>query len=262
MGSACRCTTFQAPSSESAGSNDPPDAEKEAADETKEQPTKKKQTKDEQPPVEKQAAQDQEPQSEPEPDGKKNNSSEQAPAKTPPPTVEEQLYAKIASVFLLQEKSVESMATYVKGKEFKPSQADGLKQVAIAHDPQTGCRYINVEFFEQEAEFMEFNMEQVYESVYKNKELSQTVCNVQVNAFQKLQDDYGQTFMTKVYVTSMNKATANKVGDWLMVEQPTIWTVHKMHPVVEAELAQNALEHAADCAEDEGLFDMQPLDCP
>src|ERR671914_693995 len=38
--------------------------------------------------------------------------------------------------------------------------------------------------------------------------------------------------------------------------------VGQMHPVVKEELAQNAVEHAADCAEDEGLFDMQPLDCP
>ncbi len=119
-----------------------------------------------------------------------------------------------------------------------------------------------MEFYEQEAEFMGLNMEQVYESVYKNPELSRTVCNVQVSAFQQLQDNYGQTFMTKTYVTSMDKATANRVGDWLMVEQPSIWTVNKMHPVVEVEPAQNAPEHAADCAEDEGLFDMQPLDCP
>jgi zinc ribbon protein len=196
-------------------------------------------------------------------DGAENGSSGQAPpAKSPPPTVDEQLYAKIAGVFLLEEKSVEAMASYVRGQEFKPSQADGLKQVDIARDPQTGCRYINVEFYEQEAEFMEFNMEQVYESVYKNRELSQTVCNAQVSAFQQLQDNYGQTFMTKTYVTSMDKATANKVRDWLMVDQPAIWTVHKMHPVVEEELAQNALKHAADCAEDEGLFDLQPLDCP
>jgi hypothetical protein len=48
--------------------------------------------------------------------------------------------------------------------------------------------------------------------------------------------------MKKTYVTSMNKATANKVGDWLMVEQPKIWTVNKMHPDVEEELAQNAVE--------------------
>jgi hypothetical protein len=195
-------------------------------------------------------------------DGEVNGSSGQAPpAKSPPPTVDEQLYAKIAGVFLLEEKSVEAMAGYVRGQEFKPSQADGLKQVDIARDAQ-GCRYINVEFYEQDAEFMELNMEQVYEGVYKNRELSQTVCNVQVSAFQQLQDDYGQTFMTKTYVTSMNKATANKVSDWLMVGQPAIWTVNKMHPVVEEELAQNAVEHAADCAEDEGLFDMQPLDCP
>ena len=125
-----------------------------------------------------------------------------------------------------------------------------------------GCGYINVEFYEQDASYMEIDMEQVYERVYKNRELSRNVCNVQVSAFQKLQDDYGQTFMTKTYATSMNKATANKVRDWLMVEQPNIWTVHKMHPVVKEELAQNAVEHAADCAEDEGLFDMQPLDCP
>jgi hypothetical protein len=130
----------------------------------------------------------------------------------------------------------------------------GLAQKSSAKEE--GRRYIYVEFYEQEAEFMEFSMEQVYESVYKNQVLSQTVCNVQVSAFQQLQDNYGQTFMTKVYVTSMDKATANKVGDWLMVEQSAIWTVHKMHPVVEEELAQNALEHAADCAEDEGLFDM------
>jgi hypothetical protein len=133
--------------------------------------------------------------------------------------------------------------------------------VYIVRDAR-GCGYINVEFYEQDASFMEFSMEEVYESVYKNRELSQNVCNVQVSAFQELQDDYGQTFMTKTYVTSMNKATANKVRDWLMVEQPKIWTVHKMHPVVKEELAQNAVEHAVDCAEDEGLFDMQPLDCP
>ena len=132
----------------------------------------------------------------------------------------------------------------------------------ITLDPQTGCRFVYVEFYKQDAEFMEFNMEEVYESVYKHPELSRTVCNVQVNAFQKLQDDYGQAFMTKTYVTSMNKATANRVRDWLMVEQPKIWTVNKMHPVVKEEMAQNAVEHAAECAEDEGLFDMQPLDCP
>ena len=109
---------------------------------------------------------------------------------------------------------------------------------------------------------MEFNMEEVYASAYKNEELSQNVCNVQSSAFQKLQDKYGQTFSRRVYVTSMDKATASKVGDWLMVEQPAIWTVNKMHPVVEAELSQNAVEHAADCAEDEGIFDMQPLECP
>jgi hypothetical protein len=192
--------------------------------------------------------------------------SEQAEASrtvtnVPPPTVEEQLFAKIAGVFLLEEKSVDSMAKYVKGQEFKPSQADGLKRVYIVRDPR-GCGYVNVEFYEQDVESIEYNMEQVYESVYKNRELSRNVCNVQVSAFQKLQDDYGQTFMTKTYITSMNKATANKVRDWLMVEQSKIWTVHKMHPVVKEELAQNAVEHAADCAEDEGLFDMQPLDCP
>jgi hypothetical protein len=192
--------------------------------------------------------------------------SEQAEASrtvtnVPPPTVEEQLFAKIAGVFLLKRKSVDSMAKYVKGQEFKPSQADGLKRVYIVRDAR-GCGYINVEFYEQDVDSMEYNMEEVYESVYKNRELSRNVCNVQVSAFQKLQDDYGQTFMTKTYVTSMNKATANKVRDWLMVEQPKIWTVHKMHPVVKEELAQNAVEHAADCAEDEGLFDMQPLDCP
>ncbi len=47
-----------------------------------------------------------------------------------------------------------------------------------------------------------------------------------------------------------------------MVEQPAIWMVNKMRPVVEEELAQNAVEHAAGCAEDEGIFDMQPMDCP
>jgi hypothetical protein len=196
------------------------------------------------------------------PQVQKNDSPGQAPpANVPPPTVEEQLFAKIAGVFLLKEKSVDSMAKYVKGQEFKPSQTDGLKRVYIVRDAR-GCGYINVEFYEQDASFMEFSMEEVYESVYKNRELSRNVCNVRVTAFQKLQDDYGQTFMTKTYITSMNKATANKVRDWLMVEQPKIWTVHKMHPVVKEELAQNAVEHAADCAEDEGLFDMQPLDCP
>jgi hypothetical protein len=195
-------------------------------------------------------------------DGEENDLSGQAPPATVPlPTVEEQLFAKIAGVFLLKEKSVDSMARYVKGQEFKPSQADGLKRVYIVRDAQ-GCGYINVEFYEQDAAYMELDMEQVYESVYKNRELSRNVCNVRVTAFQKLQDDYGQTFMTKTYITSVNKATANKVRDWLMVEQPNIWTVHKMHPVVKEELAQNAVEHAADCAEDEGLFDMQPLDCP
>jgi hypothetical protein len=196
------------------------------------------------------------------PQVQKNDSSGQVPPpNVPPPTVEEQQFAKIAGVFLLKEKSVDSMAKYVRGQEFKPSQADGLKRVYIVRDAR-GCGYINVEFYEQDASYMELDMEEVYESVYKNRELSQNVCNVQVSAFQKLQNDYGQTFMTKTYVTSMNKATASKVRDWLMVEQPKIWTVHKMHPVVKEELAQNAAEHAADCAKDEGLFDMQPLDCP
>ncbi|QIN82756.1 zinc-ribbon domain-containing protein [Rubrobacter tropicus] len=203
-----------------------------------------------------------EPATKPSADGEGDAPSGQAPqVKSPPPTAEEQLYAKIAGVFLLEGKPAKEMAEHVKGREFRPSQADGLKQVDITPESQ-GCRYVNVEFYEQAAEFMEFNMEEVYASVYKNEELSQSVCNVQVSAFQELQNDYGQTFSRRVYVTSMDKTTANKVGDWLMVEQPAIWTVNKMHPVVEAELAQNAVEHAADCAEDEGIFDMQPLDCP
>jgi hypothetical protein len=32
--------------------------------------------------------------------------------------------------------------------------------------------------------------------------------------------------------------------------------------MIEEELAQNAGEHAADCAQDEGIFNMQPMHCP
>lgn len=68
----------------------------------------------------------------------------------------------------------------------------------------------------------------------------------------------------KVYFTTMDQATGESVN-WrnsYFVDFSSIGAVNYEHPVFRRQKVQNAAEKAIICAEDEGIFDMQPIDCP
>jgi hypothetical protein len=111
---------------------------------------------------------------------------------------------------------------------------------------------------------IEFQIEDVYKAAYGDPKLANTVCYVTVDAYTKLTDNLGNVTTDKVYSTTMDQATGESVN-WrnsYSVDFPSVWVVNYEHPVFRRQKVQNAAEKAVDCAEDEGIFDMQPLECP
>ncbi len=137
-------------------------------------------------------------------------------------------------------------------------------------DSGTGCKNVAVGFVGEgwtaggTVDSVEYQMEEVYRAAYADPQVANSVCYVTANAYAKLTDNLGNVTTEQVYSTTMDQATGKSIN-WrnsYAVDFPTVWAVNYEHPTFTRQKAQNALEHAADCAEDEGLFDMQPLDCP
>jgi len=66
----------------------------------------------------------------------------------------------------------------------------------------------------------------------------------------------------------MDGATANRInwreteGFSPRVNLSELWTQDYIHPEIEAEIAQENLEQAADCLDEGGFFDFDWLECP
>lgn len=137
-------------------------------------------------------------------------------------------------------------------------------RIAVERD-QGGCYRVTVRRIDTSGDpgQMEFGMESVYEGVYSDPALRKRVCSVSVNTWAELTDDYGQSTQEKVYSTSMDQATAQRVNwkESYMVEFANVWKTDYVHPAVEGEKSKQAAEEAIDCAQDEGLFDVDAF-CP
>jgi hypothetical protein len=142
----------------------------------------------------------------------------------------------------------------------KTMSGDEIAGVSVQPDG-TGCKRIVVRHQAGggwEATFIEWFMQDTYTAVYKDPALSSGVCSVTVNSFGNLQDKYGNVNNQVIYSTTLTSATANKVN-WKRANSVNflnLWTVNYRHPAVERAKVQEQVERAVDCAEDEGLFDV------
>ncbi len=152
-----------------------------------------------------------------------------------PQTPQERLHSKIEEVFV------------------SPS-AD--PKVAIGNSP-SGCWQIDVNYSTERATGISYQMQDVYEAVYGDQELSRYVCGMTVNAYGVRRDNYGQPYTELYYSTTMNRDVAQRVN-WAepyTVNFENIWILNYKHPVVEQEEARQEAERIIDCAVDEGFFD-------
>ena len=107
-------------------------------------------------------------------------------------------------------------------------------------------------------------MRQVYEGAYSDDELRRWVCTVRASASGVLTDSRGNERRETLQTTSMSGETADTVN-WrnvYNVDFPNIWTVEYTHPALEQQEARDALDQAADCLDDGGLFDFDWAECP
>lgn len=124
----------------------------------------------------------------------------------------------------------------------------GCKRIYVRHQPGAGW----------EAMFIVWFMEHAYIAVYKDPALSSGVCSVTIKSTGSLQDKYGNVSNPVVYSTTLNSATASKIN-WQRassINLEILWTVNNRHPRFAQAMLQEQAEWAADCAKDEGLFDV------
>jgi hypothetical protein len=136
-------------------------------------------------------------------------------------------------------------------------------------DSGAGCKNVAVGFVSEgltaggTVDDIEYQMEEIYRAAYADPQLANTVCYVTANAYAKLTDNLGNVTTEKVYSTTMNQATGKSVN-WrnsYAVDFPNVWTVNYESPVYTRQKAINVAKKAADCAHDDGLFDVD-IDCP
>jgi hypothetical protein len=124
----------------------------------------------------------------------------------------------------------------------------GCKRIYVRHQAGAGW----------EAMFISWFMEDAYKAVYKDPALSNGVCSVTVKSTGRLQNKYGKVSNPVIYSTTLNSATASKIN-WQRagsVNFANLWTVNYRHPAFAQAMLQEQAEWAADCAKDEGLFDV------
>ena len=137
---------------------------------------------------------------------------------------------------------------------------DEIAGVYVLTD-QTGCKRIYVRHqagADWEAMFISWFMEDAYKAVYKDPALSSGVCSVAVKSTGSLQDKYGNVSNPVIYSTTLNSSTASKIN-WQRassIDLELLWTVNYRHPAFAQAMLQEQAEWAADCAKDEGLFDV------
>lgn len=165
--------------------------------------------------------------------------------------------------------TVEEKIRFEVEKTFRPYKKD-IEDIGVQQDA-SGCRNVAVSFKATpnawsagwSIDGIELQMQDIYKALYADEELGDEVCNVTTNASGRLTDDYGNVSTEKIYSTSMDAATSESVN-WkndYAVNFNNVWTVDYIHPAVEQQKAKEKVEQAVDCAQDDGIFDVDAL-CP
>jgi hypothetical protein len=101
-----------------------------------------------------------------------------------------------------------------------------------------------------------------YEAIYGDPELRLQICLVRTYAYGSISDAYGNKKKVLLLRTSMGRQTAEKVN-WEHAGSADFTRLYKIEylaPSAKADMAREAARHAADCVEDQGIFDFD-FDC-
>ncbi len=145
--------------------------------------------------------------------------------------------------------------------------AESIERIRVK-DGEGGCKNVTVkrlaaENWAADPDYVEQEMGDTYAAIYSKEQLASKTCGMTVNVWGDLIDKYGNRSNKRIYSTAMDRATAKNVNwqNQYSVDFSQIWRVNYKHPAVDQALLEQQLKQAADCAEDEGLFDMD-VGCP
>jgi hypothetical protein len=102
-----------------------------------------------------------------------------------------------------------------------------------------------------------------YKAIYTDSELRSQFCFVRTHAYGTKTDDDGKERRVRMFTTSMSRRTAEKIN-WensgsLAFEK--LYKTEYLAPSARADIARENARQAADCVEDQGLFDFDELQC-
>jgi hypothetical protein len=128
----------------------------------------------------------------------------------------------------------------------------------------SGCKMATINY---ETMFVGSNLDldppTYYRAVYKDPELHSQMCFVRTNAYGEKTDDYGKKHHVRLLTTSMSRRTAEKIN-WEnegSVNFARLFRTEYLAPSAKADIARENARHAADCIEDQGMFDFDELEC-
>jgi hypothetical protein len=140
---------------------------------------------------------------------------------------------------------------------------DHIDPVVVRTLP-SGCKMATINY---ETMFVGSNLDldppTYYRAVYKDPELHSQMCFVRTNAYGEKTDDYGKKHHVRLLTTSMSRRTAEKIN-WKnqgSVNFARLFRTEYLAPSAKADIARENAREAADCVEDQGLFDFDELQC-
>jgi guanyl-specific ribonuclease Sa len=156
--------------------------------------------------------------------------------------------------------------------QFEKLQPDDPERVWVRFYNNNGCLDVLVKFRDSggtlglgtRADWFEATMWQVYKAIHSDRAAHEAVCDVYVEAYGPITDDYGQEREEKLYETSLSRDTAQRVN-WSNADAANyteLWQVEYAHPEVEAERIQGNAQQVLDCLQEGGMFDFDWLECP
>jgi hypothetical protein len=135
-------------------------------------------------------------------------------------------------------------------------------QVTVKPSPN-GCNIVSVSYKTPfVGSTLPYEAADYYEAIYGDPELRHQICLVQTYAYGSTSNAYGNKKNVLLLRTSMGRRTAEKVN-W---EHPgsadftRLYKIDYLAPSAKADMAREAARHAADCIEDQGIFDFD-FDC-
>jgi hypothetical protein len=135
-------------------------------------------------------------------------------------------------------------------------------QVTVEPSPN-GCTIVGVSYKTPfVGSTLPYEAADYHKAIYGDQELRHQICLVRTYAYGSTSDAYGNKKNVLLLRTSMGRRTAEKVN-W---EHPgsadftRLYKIEYLAPSAKADMAREVARHAADCLEDEGMFDFD-FDC-